>query len=278
MDTPTVLSPDAVAAELLGAQPATPQPTAPVQPATEPAPRGQPLSAFRKGFHRENPDGSPFRNRYGNFMPRGGRKSSPSAVAVSDTAPQPTAPIQPVTEPTAGTVPAPVSEAASQVSAPEKPAWSAAERAAAASTAVPVDSVPANAQQAEIDTSADAAEVAAEALFFCVGAIFNAHDEATPAKPEAEKLVRVLAAWIRSTGWRGTAGICALLAVVAYLLRFLRKPKASAKVQDWIGQLKTSARIEKAVPVQPQPAAEQTKQPEPPQATGFNGFTERSAL
>jgi hypothetical protein len=279
MTQPETLSPSAVAAELLAAEPAT-VPAAPAEPLALPAPAAKaPLPApepnaptdrngnpFRRGFHRENADGTPFRNKHGFFMPRGGRKPAAAPVSLPATASEP---------------PAPTPTPSAPESAAESP-WTAAERASAAAPAsdptAPAADQPKPATDAA-DHCADAAEAVTHALYLVVGAVTGAPDEANPAASEHANLCRSVAAYVRSTGWRGGPLAGAVLAVSAYLLRTLRKPKSAEQVEAWMRSLRKPA--PKNVTPMPQPApapaaAGPVRHTAATAPLAFGGFTERA--
>jgi len=276
MDTPQLLDPATVAAELIGKPEAAPQPLA--LPQT--APEAEALSPFvdksgnryRPGFHRANPDGSPFLNRFGNLMPAPKARKPKAETALPAESqpkpePQPPAPVQPETKPEA-------------VKPPSAPAWTEAERTAAAAPVAPaVTTAPAAQAEVEVyDSSDDAAEVIALAIFFLIGILFGAPEEATPADGEQKKLVKITAGLIRTTGWKGSAWWAAGLSWSAYLLRFLRKPKAAAKVQGWVDELRAKTKLATPVAAAPEPKPNPGLvgiQPNPFPGIAASGFIER---
>ena len=293
MNPPTLIDPAKDAADLIGALPAAPQPAPAAVPSEPAAPltvTAEPMAAppvdrfghlFRPGFHRTNVDGSPFRGKKGQFMPRGGSRSPQAAAQPAATAepqPQPVPTAQPVQS-------APVTP---PITEPAAPAWTDAQRAAAAEPAAPAAGSPAavaaaTAQAEIIDSSDDAAEVIALAGFFIIGVIFGAPEEATPPAGEQAHLIKINAALIRSTGWKGSAWWAAGLSWAAYLLRFLRKPVAAAQVQKWVAEIRAKspapdvfgAAVVTAIVNQPKPA---TAPAAPQAAPTFSGqFIERPA-
>jgi hypothetical protein len=258
---PTLLDPAAVATELIGAHtPAATPPTVPDQgaqtvPAVTPTPDGQIDKAgrvFDAARYKSNPDGTPFRNRLGYFMPKGGRGAKKAVSVPMESASAPQAEAAPVVS-------------APALPPPSAPAWSEAEKNAAAApapeavapgvgTAEPV----VNAAAPVVDCSGDAAKAISSGVFVFVGFAFDARDEVTPGKAEQGHLCDATAAWVRSTGWRGGPLAGMLLAWAAYFLGIAEKPKVSAKLKKWLGSEKRAAPIEvKTTRVEtPQPETE----------------------
>lgn len=252
MNAPTQLDPLAVATNLIAHT--EPQPAA-AEPIRDKAQR-----IFDPAIFRARPDGSAFLNQHGFFMPASRKRglglrtlaqiasAQPGAPPVPP-APVPTPPVPvpgpsvPVPSPNPGGPgigDLPKTSAASAASAPQ--AWTEAEKAAAG--AIPPQSDPsaasaqpggatAQANAELIDSTEDAAEVWTRATYFGVGMLFKMPEESTPSKAEHEQLRRVAAAYLRSLGFKGSARVAVLLAFAAYLLRFVNKPAAAAKVQAW---------------------------------------------
>lgn len=291
MSTPTLLDPAAVAADLIGAAPAaavapaaTPTPSAPqTQPTAEiPAPSGPKMPTpdgkidragrvFDAARYKSRPDGSPFLNKDGYFMPIGGKRK-----AVAGAAPAPAAqPIQPA---------APDSKTLFDAlpPGPSGAAWSDVQQAEAAK-AVPnpaaaeaaAEAAKADDPMAGVDTSADAAEVLTRTLYFTTGVLIGSVDEATPPKSEHENFRQAAAAYIRTTGWKGTPLVCLILRTCAYLLSTFQKPKAAAKVQEWLSDFRKAKPAQYVAPERPQPA--QSQQTRPASAPAYvGGFSERA--
>lgn len=284
-----MLNPADVAADLIGSGSATPAPAMPTEtpkPAPEaasapsesgpamPTPDGKMDRAgrvFDPARYKSRPDGTPFVNRDGYFMPIGGKRKAASALATPAAPAAPTAPVFNLPP------------------APARPAWSEAEKAAAAAApaADPGDSAGSGAAPtaAVEDHSDDAAEVFTQTLYFTVGVLIGSMDEATPDKAEHANFLKAVSAYIRTTGWKGTALTCMLMRTCAYLLRVFRKPKASAQVEAWIASFR--AKKPAAMPVsEPKPAAGQSTSapsnpPAPParaKLVSLGGFSERSAI
>lgn len=250
-DTPNLLDPAAVAAAMMAdvpkPSPAEPAPAKPTEPAPAVAsavqpeapasdtPRDDGGNSFRPGFHRENPDGSPFRNRFGRFMPRGGRHKRSAPESAGGTAPAPANP------------------------PPAKSAWSEAERAEA--SAPPVAEQPAGesagaaAQPAPApevaDHSEDAAEVVCLAVYTSTGLLFDAPEDCEPKPAEHTAIRRAVAAYVRAKGWRITGGWGIVVMFAAYLIRVLRKPGPSKKFRSWISDQR-AARAKPVAPVPPE--------------------------
>jgi hypothetical protein len=247
MNEPLLLDPGTVADDLLSSPTIEPKtetelPKPSVEGAKDPAGR-----VFDPARYRSRPDGTPFLNKQGYFMPRGGRKPSSST-------PQP----PPAADPGPVATPAPE---------PEKSAWDATERASAAGETLPPVATPGDPAQAPgappngpnpsaqtiADTSEDAAELGTRTLYFTVGCVFGSMDEANPEKLEHENLRSALAAYIRTLGWKGTAGTLAFVRVAAYVLKVARKPKGAETVKKWMADFKARRRAAPK-PVQPVPS------------------------
>jgi hypothetical protein len=255
MNEPLLLDPSSVASSLL-ALPEAPPP-APV-PSAEDLVDGA-HRKFDPTRHKSKPDGTPFVNKYGFFMPIGGKRSRSTPAPVAQPAAASTPPAQ---EPNAAaaSIPPKPPEA-------EKPAWGPAAHAAAAGVdftpqpertetppPAPGTPTPPPAAAPGIDNSEEAAEVGTRALYFTVGILIGSPEEATLDKAEHANFHRAAAAYIRSTGWKGTPLTCLVLMVCAYLLRTFQKPVAAAQVKKWLADFK--AKKKPPVPVQPSaPAA-----------------------
>lgn len=298
MNTPALLDPATVAAELIGSTGASapapavsnqaPQPPAASQAESvtvTPTPDGKIDKAgrvFDASRYKSNPDGTPFRNRLGYFMPIGGRSARSARPDQSG-----------VTVIRAGFVgaPAPAPVSAPAVSAPPAalptpaaPAWSEAERAAAAAPASDAVAPGSGAVAAEtapaVDYSADAGKAISAGVFLLAGVVFDAREETTPTKPEAAHLTDATAAWIRSTGWRGGPLAGALLAWLAYFLGLAEKPKIGARLRGWFGSdpkpQKQVTEIRATPVAEPKPASNPAASaPAEPQPVAAAGLSDR---
>jgi hypothetical protein len=255
MNEPQTLSPEAVASALLGNGPA---PTAPAvesapetaRPPAETASDSEPLRdalgrAFDAKRFRMKPDGSPFLDAKGRYMPRGGRKPKSAGAAVATpenretTAPQP--------------LPAP----------PSGPAWSAEERAAAEKPLQPVGDAAAKIVEPEVVGSADdTAEVACQALYTVLGLATDAPEEAEPSGPQHKRMLAVTAAYLRARGWVFVGGFAVCVALLAFLLTVARKPKTRETVRRWLGKSKPP--VAPKPPEQPTATAPETATVKPP--------------
>ncbi len=281
--SPALLDPVEVAAQLIGAPAAPPPPAAPVtDQAAATAGRVTPTPdgmidrkgrVFDPARHYLGSDGKPVVNRRtGCFMPKptGSARPGPAPVP-SEPAPGRSAPVDagklpgnsglgsvvsgpapvgsaPVASGESG--PAPVGSLATP--APAGPAWSEAERAAAAKPMPEAGKPEAEAGPAAplVDYSGDAGKAISRGVYVLAGYVFDARDEVTPPKAEDVHLCEATAAWIRSTGWRGGPLAGALLAWLAYFLGIAEKPKVSAKLAKWFGSKKQAEPIDvKATPV-----------------------------
>ena len=283
MNEPTLLDPSRVASELMVGV-ASPAPAAPVVTFQEPTPPAASRSALRDkrpfdaARFKSNADGSPFVNRAGFYMPKGGKGAHGSAAApAAEVAPA----SAPAVESAPAAAPAPVS------AAPSAPAWSEAEKAAAAQS-VPAEAVPGSGAVPDpditVDHSADAAEAICGGAYLIAGVTFDASEDATPGKQEHENLRNVTAAWIRSTGWKGGPLAGMLLGWAAYLMRLVRKPKPAAKMREWFGTMKRAQPVDvETTPVRPAapktaPVGGSVPAAPPPGAgasLGFGGLSER---
>jgi hypothetical protein len=256
MSEPQLLSPEAVAVALLG------NGSAPTAPAVEPVPPvtalppaenaggSEPLRdslgrVFDAKRFRTNPDGSPFLDKNGRYMPRGGRKpkDASGAVGVAEnretTAPQP--------------LPAP----------PSGPAWTAEERATAEKPLQPVGDAAAKLVEPEVVGSADdTAEVACQALYTVLGLATDAPEEAEPSGPQHKRMLAVTAAYLRARGWVFVGGFAVCVALLAFLLTVARKPKTREAVRRWLGKAKPPAAPKP--PEQPPAPAPEPAQAKPP--------------
>jgi hypothetical protein len=246
MNEPQMLSPETVAAALLGngAAPTAPaieppaettQPPASVQPVSETAPAVEPVRdrlgrAFDAKRFRTKPDGSPFLNAKGDFMPRGGRKGGSTAPNAETTAKEPP----------------PISAAN-----PTGPAWSEADRAAAAKPVSPEPDAEGKAKTVEteiVGSADDSAEVACRAVYTAIGFATNAPEEATPTPAEHKNMQAMVAAYFRSRGWLFAGGVAVCIALLAYLLRTANKPKTREAVRGWFSRSKPTPAPERTAP------------------------------
>jgi hypothetical protein len=264
MNEPTLLSPDAVAANLMAApsEPAAPVPVSEKQiPITPDGKIDKGGKIFDPARHKSNSDGTPFLNRHGRFMPIGGRKKLGAAET--------TAPL--------------VDDPAAPLNQPEPPVWSEAARAAAAAPSPEAQAAAGKtagpAAALTEDQSDDAAEVLTQTLYFTVGVLIGSTEAATPEKSEHVNFCKAASAWIRTTGWKGTALTCFVLRVCAYLLRVARKPEAAETIQKWMRAFKEK----KAHPVAAEPVKSNPEQKAEPAKAALitypgSGFGERSAV
>jgi hypothetical protein len=239
MSTPETLSPAAVTADLLAAAPKATgtvpeiaQPPASVQPVTATAPGSEaPRDSLGRAFDpkrfRTNPDGSPFLGAKGQYMPRGGRKGGSTAQNAKTTAQEPP----------------PVN--------PSGPAWSDADRTAAAKPPTPEGESDPKVKTVEpevVGSADDSAEVACRAVYTTIGFFTDAPEEAMPTPAEHKNLQSMTAAYFRSRGWIFAGGVAVCIALLAYLLRTANRPKTRAKVRGWFG-----AKAVEQAPVEPPP-------------------------
>lgn len=276
MSQPETLSPDALASEIVADVPnrgpapaAVPAATVAASPApiTTPAASGAPIMVGNVQFdptkHKSNADGSPFINKAGRLMPIGGRRpgTASAPVAAAPAAPGGTA----------------WTEADRQTASATPPA---AEKPAGTPEPAPApQSAPAAPESAGVDHCSGAAEVGARLVYLVLGFLFGAQDETTPDKSTHTNLKELTAAYIRSTGWRGTPKIGLAFGWLAYLIQTLQRPKPAAKVQTWFDGL-WKARPSKTIEVQATEVRtvtpERSAAPTPSEAQSFAGFTERA--
>jgi hypothetical protein len=247
MSVPENLSPAAVAADLLAAAPtatgaATPGATAPAQPTEETALAPEAVRdrlgrVFDAKRFRANPDGTPFKNTKGDFMPRGGRKVGSTAQNPKITAQEP------------------------PPAAPAGDAWSEKDRAAAAAPVTPEGQSEPKAKTIEpevVGSADDTAEVACRAVYTTLGFLTDAPEEATPTPAEHKNMQTMAAAYFRSRGWIFVGGVALCIALLAYLLRTASKPKTRETVRGWFRTAKPTPQPERTAPapvVPPAPTA-----------------------
>lgn len=263
MSEPQTLSPEAVAAALLGngSAPTAPtvetaQPPVTAQPPTETANGSEPLRdslgrVFDAKRFRTNPDGSPFLDKNRRFMPRGGRKPKDASTAPIVAENRETTAQQPLPAPPSG------------------PAWSAEERAAAEKPLQPAGDAAVKTIEPEVVGSADdTAEVACQALYTILGLATDAPEEAEPSGPQHKRILAVTTAYLRARGWVFVGGFAVCVALLAFLLSVARKPKTREAVRRWLGKAKPPAAPKP--PEQPPATAAVSKpaQPEPQTAPG----------
>ncbi len=191
------------------------------------APRDARGHVFRPEFHRLGSDGKPFVNKHGLFMPRGGRKPKNFAPP-----------------------PPPM--------APGESPWSSAEKTAASAPPPVVDekkkeepAAAAPTSHADIsDNSDDASEVFCRAIYTVTGFAFDAPAECQPRPAEHDNMRRAFAAYLRSKGWKSSAGVGIVLMLAAYLLRVLGKPVPAAKLKSWFADWRANRAkpVEKTTP------------------------------
>lgn len=227
-DAPKMLSPSAVTAELLAVAPKatggpfveTAQPPAPAQSEVETAPAAEaPRDSLGRPFDpkrfRTKPDGTPFLDKNGRFMPRGGRK--PKTPENRETTAQ---------EPPAA--------------APSGPAWTEAERASASQPPPPpngeADPAAKTVEPEVVGSAEDSAEVACRAVYTALGFATGAPEEAIPTPAEHKNMQAMTAAYFRARGWVFAGGVAVCVALLAYLLRTVNRPKTHAKVRSWFSR------------------------------------------
>ena len=192
-------------------------------------------TVFDPKRHKSNPDGSPFVNARGYFMPIGGRKPQTAAPA---SAGGPSA---------SGTtvLPAPVADPAADAAA--KTAWSEKDRAAAnAATETAATADPAGKPAgtgAEPDRGSDAelspeygGELSARSLYLLTGAFTGDHKAAAATGAEHANLVKMFTAFLRYRGFTVKGWGALGLSVVAFLIDEKRRAIVWAKaVSVWHG-------------------------------------------
>ena len=258
MSAPESLSPSGVTAELLAAAPkatgapepvSAAQPPPPVQPAAETATGSEPIKdrlgrVFDPKVYREK-DGKPVLNVRGEFMPRGGRKAGSTASNAKTTAQQP-----------------PTNLGAG----PGGPAWSEADRNAAAKPPAPEGETDPKAKTVEtevVGSADDSAEVACRAIYTSLGFLTDAPEEALPTPAEHKNMQSMTAAYFRSRGWVFAGGVAVCIALLAYLLRTANRPKTRAKVRGWFGAKPVEQATAEPTPPAPEQQPAQQSQPSP---------------
>jgi hypothetical protein len=216
---------------------------------------------FDPSRHKVRPDGTPFVNRFGRYMPRGGRRraDAPAPATASSSlqgAEAGTVTAKPPGDLLSIALPLPSAPSAS-APAPDLPgaqaAWSEEERAAAA-RAVPL--LPQ--ASADVDAGAGAgaatqggagavrpeavAELYARVTYSVVGLVSGERAEARPSAAEHRNLVEVTAAYVKAKGWETSGGWGLLVVWTAYLLGVAEKPKSleglKARFGRWFGRKK----------------------------------------
>jgi hypothetical protein len=161
---------------------------------------------------------------------------------------------------------------------PPETAWSAADRAFASAPAAPAvadqpAAPPAAAQETtraaepapELECNADdAAEVAANGIYLATGLATGEGEEARLKGSEHAQLKRTLAAYARSKGWHATGGLAVALALVAYVLVVLRRPKTEARLSNWWKRYQEGRKVAAAKSVTPTNSAAPAAAPRAP--------------
>lgn len=221
MENIEVQDPGTVAQEMLAGVPtAAPAPAVSAVPGVERSPVAASAEsgadvprdigghAFRKGFHRENADGTPYKNARGNFMPRGGRHkgvpNSPPTIAQG-----------------------------------EMP-WSEAEKTAAAASApvaeekktgTPPPPAAAGVHAENATGTKDAAEVGCRLIYLATGYFVDAPEECQPHPTEHENMRESLASVFRSLGWNPSPRWAFVLMLLGYWARVFAKPKVAENIK-----------------------------------------------
>lgn len=225
-----ILSPEKITANLLAVAPrvgtASHAPTA-QPPAAEPQAEQAETTAkeplkdkagrvFDSKRFRNNPDGTPYVNGKGLFMPRGGRK--PKGAGVPGSAPVISLPVPPVAD-----------------------AWSTADRAAAATpppvaqTGEPAASAQPQTAQPPVGSSSDAAEVGCRAAYTLAGMLVGTPKQAVPPSAEHKNYVETAAKYIDYRGWRFVGGLALALMGLAYILRLISLPEVKESLRKKYG-------------------------------------------
>lgn len=245
MSETKTINPATVAAEIsAGAPKVTPDAApaadaAPAQPSRLIEHNGKKYDAAR---YRVKPDGTLFLNRYGQPMPRGGRKPRTAQTPES---------------------------------APETSPWSAADRAAASGqpeTAAP-GGEPETAAEPQPDmpetitpagTRRAAARSGTRALYMATGVVTGNPDEAIPPPREDKELQDTAAYILETSGWNPQAGVAFLILCVGYFILVGSRPKNRGALMRW---WQSRGKPKKAEPATAEPS------PEPVQtATNTNPF------
>jgi hypothetical protein len=212
------MNPASVAADILADAPKADTTAKP--PASAPVPESAPKpetgkrdiihngKAYDPDHYRLKPDGSLFLNKYGNPMPKGGRK------------------------PKAATAPA-----------PETSVWSETDRAAAAAPVQPEtgNGETGNGQpqtvEPEVITPAATRRAAARAgtrlLYTATGVVTGNPEDATPPVKEDKELQETAAYIFEASGWNPGPKIALTIMVITYLLYVGSRPKNLAVLSNW---------------------------------------------
>lgn len=240
MDEPTqTLNPATLASEIAKDAPRVAQTAAEPQPApaiaTESAgPSDKSGRAWDPTKYRTNADGSPFVNKFGNYMPapraRGSAKAQPQQASETATAPAPRA-----------------------ESTPESvtPAWSEAERAEALTPQPAAEAETAAHAQPPIASPEATAEVASNAIYTLAGAALGNHKAARPGSAEHTNIKKTLAAYLASKGLVIAGGAAVLVTVAAYLVGEERREIVVERIKTFVASLRKKAEPQT---VRPEPA------------------------
>ncbi|MFT3870465.1 MAG: hypothetical protein QM715_18605 [Nibricoccus sp.] len=253
------LSPDNVTAAVLAVAPrvgtAVPTPSA-QPPAAEPQTAQAETTAkeplkdragreFDAKRFRTNPDGSPYLNGKGLFMPRGGRK--PKGATLPGSAPIASPAVSPAADP-----------------------WSASDRAAAATPppvaqpGEPEASAQPQGAPPPVGSSTDAAEVGCRVAYTLTGLALGVPEESTPPAAEHKNYVETVAKYFDYRGWRFVGGVALCFLAAAYVLRLISKPKVEKRLRDLFGG-SSEPELKNVTPA-PEISAEPEKSKVPPPA------------
>lgn len=221
-----ILLPETVAAKILAAAPHVEavkkpqeQPAAVSEPVDTPAEttaqeplRDKADRVFDAMRFRINPDGTPYRNAKGLFMPRGGRKPKNAAAAPGS------GPVAPAADP-----------------------WTAAERAATvapppvAQPGEPEASAKPESAPPPVGSSSSAAEVGCRALYAAAGLATGAPEKSVPPAAEHKNYVEAVSQYIDYRGWRFVGGLALAIMGLAYVLRLMSLPEVKESLRKKYG-------------------------------------------
>lgn len=210
--------------------------------------------AFRPGFHRANPDGSPFRGKHGQFMPRGGRKPK-TALAVSKPS---TAPVA-----TPESKPAAVAEPAAAAVPEVKPDFSDVARIVGSGPgAVPSGET----ESARVEvvggvTHEASVETCLRGAYSLADAVLGGRGEWQPDdQPEHAALKDVTVAWMKANGWPPLPPFLGVVfGFFGYVWKRVQRPKTAARIVSVFPGMADVLGVELPKPVEP--AKPQTSQP-----------------
>lgn len=246
MDEPAqTLNPAALASQIAKDAPRLAQSAPEIAPAaeTQPAPAAESAPsrdsagrAWDAAKYRANADGTPYVNKFGNYMPaprpRGTRKARERSA--DETAMQAETPLE-----------------------SDAPAWSEAERAEALAVQPAAQSAGDAPAQAPVASAETTAEVASNALYTLTGAAIGNHKAARPGSAEHTNIKKTIAAYLEYRGILFSGAAAIAITLLAYLMGEERREILAGRVKALAVVLRKK-REPKTVQPAPSTAAQQT--------------------